>query len=506
MRPKLLFILTMLVLLAANCAGKGADINGAISSSASIRLLPTSPVQSSKMDEFVGQLDTMLPDLLRLYRVPGAALALVQDGEVVWTQGYGLADEERGTPITGETLFQVASISKSVTAWGVMRLVDENKIDLDAPVERYLMRWHLPQSEFDPGGVTPRRLLGHTAGIASWDYQGTRVDEMSPTLVELLSGAASDDAVRVDHQPGERENYSNGGYLLLQLLIEDVTGESFGEYMQRQVLTPLGMEHSTYQWSPEMLSSMAIGYEVSGRPMEYRHYPEAAGGLNSTAVDIAKWMAAGMAGPNSLSAGQGVLQPRTIAEMYTPVLVTKSSGNGLGYGIETLSNGLRMASHSGEFPGWRGQFTSLPDQGKGIVVLTNSNAGSRYVISDTICTWIEWAAGEVPKACQTYQALYVAIPVIAGLAGLGVVGSIWRTAAQISSGRRKPAWPPKSERQRRDILLSIIALAAWWLLVVPRLGLQLPPTFVWITLVYTIWCLAVIAKGLTTTTYCFDPE
>ena len=162
-------------------------------------------VQPDTLDEFAEQLDTMLPELLQEYRVPGAAVALVHNGEVAWVQGYGLANEDTGTPVTAETVFQVASISKSVTAWGVMRLVEEGRIDLDAPVEQYLTSWHLPPSEFDHGGVTVRRLLSHTAGLAPWDYPGTPVGETPPTLVELLSGMGSDEPVYVYRQPGERE-------------------------------------------------------------------------------------------------------------------------------------------------------------------------------------------------------------------------------------------------------------------------------------------------------------
>ncbi|MCK4471523.1 MAG: beta-lactamase family protein [Anaerolineae bacterium] len=453
-------------------------------------------VQPGTLDEFTEQLDTMLPGLLQEYRVPGAAVALVHNGEVAWVQGYGLANEDTGTPVTAETVFQVASISKSVTAWGVMRLVEEGRIDLDAPVEQYLTSWHLPPSEFDHGGVTVRRLLSHTAGLAPWDYPGTPVGETPPTLVELLSGMGSDEPVYVYRQPGEREKYSNGGYTLLQLLIKDVTGEPFAEYMQREVLTPLGMQHCAYQWLPELHPSTATGYEVSGQPVEHRSYPEAAGGLYSTATDIATWLAAGMSSPNEEPAGRKVLQPQTVALMYTPVLVTEKNGNGLGYVIETLPNGIRMVLHSGDVLGWRGQYIALPDQRSGVVVLTNSNAG-RYVIADAICNWIGWTAGDVPKVCQIYQTVYVAIPIVAGIVGLGVVMSIWRLVTQIRSNQRKLVWPPKSDGQRRDIIFSLVAIVVWWLFVAPQLGLLLPPSFNWVTLAYTLWCLVTATKGLT---------
>lgn len=451
---------------------------------------------SYSLDDFIEQLDTMLPELVQKYRVPGVAVALVHNADVVWTQGYGLANEDAGTPVTAETVFQVASISKSISAWGVMQLVENGKIDLDAPVEQYLASWRIPPSEFDTRGVTVRRLLSHSAGIASWNFPGTPIEETPPTLVELLSGTDTNDAVHLNRQPGERGIYTNAGYLILQLLVEEVTGQSFADYIRGAVLDPLGMQHSAYRWLPELQPTLAIGYQISGKPTELRSYPEAAGGLYTTAADLATWLAAGMSGPQGESAGRNVLQPQTVVLMVTPVPVSQSNNNGLGYVIENLPSGMRMVLHSGEVLGWRGQYNALPDQGDGIVVLTNSDAGGRYVIADTVCSWIGWAAGEVPNVCRTYQAIYLAIPMIAGIVGLAALVSIWRLSSQMRFNQRKLVWPPKADRQRRDILFPAVALAVWWLWVVPRVGLLLPPTFLWISLAFTLWCVASAARGL----------
>jgi len=189
-----------------------------------------------------------------------------------------------------------------------------------------------------------------------------------------------------------------------------------------------------------------------------------------------------------------------MALMYTPVLMTQGDGNGLGYVIEILPNDTRMVLHSGDILGWRGQYTAFPDQGAGIVVLTNSNAGGRYVIADTICSWVEWTAGAAPRACQIYQIVYVVIPVIAGIGGFAVLVSVLRLVTQVRSGRRKLVWSPQTDSQRRSIVFSLMAIAGWWLLVAPRIGLLLPPTFIWVTLAYTLWCLAVAMKGLTIVT------
>jgi CubicO group peptidase (beta-lactamase class C family) len=117
-----------------------------------------------------------------------------------------------------------------------MRLVEEGKIDLDAPVDNYLTRWQSPPSSHIHDEVTVRGLLSHTAGLAPWNYPGVPVDTVYPSLVDLLSAAASGKGVEVTRQPGLKATYTNGGYLILQLLVEDITGETFPEYMQRQVL------------------------------------------------------------------------------------------------------------------------------------------------------------------------------------------------------------------------------------------------------------------------------
>jgi len=378
-----------------------------------------------------------------------------------------------------------------------MRLVEAGAIDLDLPVAHYLKTWRLPQSEFDQQGVTVRRLLSHSAGLAPWGYQGARIEEMAPSTVDLVSGATSAGPVRLVREPGERDVYSNGGYTLLQLLVEDVTGEPFAETMAREVLGPLGMDRSGYQWDPAWSADLATGYQIAGRPVDHRSYPAAAGGLYATVIDVATWLAAGMPGPDGEPAGREVLAPETVALMQTPLGDASPSVHGLGYGIESLPDGTRMVSHSGDFPGWRGQYLALPDRRAGIVVLTNSSGGGRYVVADTICRWVEWSAGARPDACRIYQVVYLAMPVLASLGGLAVLASAWRLGTQIRSNRRRVAWRPMTDRQRRDVVFAMIATAGWWLVVIPRIGLLLPRTFSWVSLAFTLWCVLAAVRGLT---------
>src|ERR1700730_7106643 len=152
MRISLLWFLFLLAMFpATSTKGQTAQSPGQLGS--------TATAKSKDTHSFTSTVDAVTPSLLREYAVPGAAVALIQKGRVVWMHGYGFADAASAAPITPETVFNVGSISKSPTAWAVMRLVDSGKVDLDRPVDFYLKRWHLPASGFDNAQVTVRRVL-----------------------------------------------------------------------------------------------------------------------------------------------------------------------------------------------------------------------------------------------------------------------------------------------------------------------------------------------------------
>jgi CubicO group peptidase (beta-lactamase class C family) len=279
------------------------------------------------LQSFTKQLDRHQANWLAAADVRGAAVALVRNGDVAWSTGYGHADAERGLPVTADTVFHTASISKAVTAWGVMRLVEQGQLDLDVPIETYLSRWHFPASTYDSDGVTVRRLLSHTAGLSEQDYSPLPPTGSLPSLEESLAGESGGvnarsrpDDVRITMEPGRQFSYSNGGFTVLQLAIEEITGEDFSAYMQREVLNPLGMSRSTFQWRDNMRDMTAIGYDDDGQPMPNSLFTEqAAGGLYSTATDLARFMAAGMPGPDGETPGRGVLSPQTFALMTAPI-------------------------------------------------------------------------------------------------------------------------------------------------------------------------------------------
>jgi CubicO group peptidase (beta-lactamase class C family) len=335
-------------------------------------------VSYSGQDTLIKKIDQNAPQLLEQYKVPGATIALVQDGEVVWSAGYGLADKAQGIPVTVDTVFQVASISKAVTSWGVMKLVENGQLDLNARVEQYLTRWHLPPSNYDPSGATVRRLLSHSAGLSVHGYPGLPPDVQLPSLEESLSGNnGGAGEVRITMEPGAQFSYSGGGVTLLQLIIEEVTGETFSAYMQREVLDPLGMSHSSFEWRADLRPATAVGYSETGEPLpNYLFTEQAAAGLYTTAPDLARFVAAEMTGPKGELAGRGVLAPETLTLMFKPVIQSQ----GLGQGVSRLPDGSKSIQHWGGNAGWRGIIRAYPKWGVGVVVLTNSDNGENLIV------------------------------------------------------------------------------------------------------------------------------
>jgi CubicO group peptidase (beta-lactamase class C family) len=173
-------------------------------------------------EAFIEAADKSVPGALWDYSVPGLAAALIRDGAVVWMKGYGFADVASAKPITPDTAFNIGSLSKTATAWGVMRLVERGKVKLDQPVDAYLKGWHLPPTQFDTKQVTILRVLSHTAGISNHGYHGWDPTSPLPPIVDSLSGKTGTGEVRVVSPPGTGFAYSGADYAIMQLLIESV--------------------------------------------------------------------------------------------------------------------------------------------------------------------------------------------------------------------------------------------------------------------------------------------
>lgn len=367
--------------------------------------------EKTQKQPFLATVDKDAPESLKEFAVPGVAVAFIQKGEIAWTRGYGFANEATAKPITPDTVFNVGSLSKMATAWGVMRLVEQGKVDLDRPVDSYLKRWHLPPSSFDNNQVTVRRVLSHTSGISNHNFHGWDPQSPLPPIEDTLSGKTGTGEVRVVSAPGSGFHYSGANYAILQLLIEDVTGQSFQEYMTANVFQPLHMSHTQYGLPDQFQRVMATPYDALGNAVPILRYNEfSAAGLTTTVTDLAKLAVAGLAGSAGQHPGRGVLKEQTVRLMQTAAPASRwadrdpygpSPQYGLGYTVRPAQLlGQVGVGHGGSNLGWESLVQIVPATGDGIVIMTNSSNGPA-VIASLLCSWREWAAQSNAVECPT---------------------------------------------------------------------------------------------------------
>ena len=328
-----------------------------------------------------------LLERMRFYHVPGVSIAVVDGDRVVWAKGFGVKAFGGSQPVDTSTLFLAGSISKPVFATGVLKLVDEGKLDLDKEVNGYLRSWHLPESAFTHDQkVTLRRLLSHRAGLTVWGFPGYELGSAVPTVQQVLNGEkpANTPAVRNDTIPGARWRYSGGGITIAQLVATEVTGESFPELMRRLVLRPATMVHSTYENPPPSPYAQFVssGHEKRDTvvPGGYHVYPEmAAAGLWTTASDLGRWGVSIMRAYNGATGGP--LSPTMVKQMLTPQVEVPPSFSGpakshwgLGVELQGAGDSLRF-SHGGRDEGFVADLVMWPARRRGIVIMTNGVSG-----------------------------------------------------------------------------------------------------------------------------------
>jgi CubicO group peptidase (beta-lactamase class C family) len=336
------------------------------------RLLPPVIVRGEKTNT-----KTLLARMAELH-VPGVSVAVIRDGKIAWAHGFGVT-RIGGPPVTADTIFQAASISKPVTAFGVMRLVQGKKLDLDVDVNQYLKSWKVPVNDYtQQRAVTLRELLTHSAGVTVHGFAGYDAGAPLPTLTQVLDGAppANNPPIRVDIPVGKTFRYSGGGYEIAQEVITDVTGMGFSDFMEQFVLSPLKMTHSTYQQplDARLLPKAATPYRADGTPVKNgpHVYPEqAAAGLWTTPSDLARF-AIGV--QDAWSAKSNSVLSLTAAHlMLRPEIQTQAIGLGIGGTAPNV-----YFTHGGANEGYRCELLAY-EAGVGIVVMTNGDRGGELV-------------------------------------------------------------------------------------------------------------------------------
>jgi len=333
--------------------------------------------------------------------IPGMVWGIVRDGKLVHVKGAGIQETEARRPVTPETLFRIASMSKAFTALSILKLRDEGKLSLDAPAETYvpeLKAWRYPTS--DAPKIRVRDLLNHTAGFVTDDPWG---DRQTP-LPEAEFSKLLADGVPFTRTPGLAMEYSNLGYALLGRIVSNVSGQPYADYIRGLLMTPLGMASTTYDVLASPANRRALGYRWEDdawklEPTMAHGAFGAMGGVETSATDYAKWVAFLLsAWPARDGADNGPVRRSTVRELAQGSNFPASRARG----GATAATGCRLASayamgfiaaqdcelgltlsHGGGYPGYGSHVLLLPDYGVGIFAFANRTyAGPRPPVWD----------------------------------------------------------------------------------------------------------------------------
>lgn len=345
-----------------------------------------------------------LEDRMAFYGVPGISIAVIDEGEIIWAEGFGRINSAGDRPVTDSTLFQAASISKPVTATVALQMVNEDLLDLDTDINEYLHSWKLLWNEQNPDNpVTLRHILSHTGGLNVHGFPGYPEDASLPELTDILDGRglANTQNVKVQFPPGSTIQYSGGGYTIMQQMLMDITDSAFPDIMDDYLLSPVGMKNSSFdQQFPEIRGNATA--HINGKPVAgvYHRYPEkAAAGLWTTPTDLANWVLTIQNSSNKNS--DSPVDSVVVADMMTRQI----AGFGLGPQIEGNDQSLRFR-HAGSNHGYQADMIGYLHDGKGVVVMTNSDTSSHLIreVIHRIADYYNWR--DYPELHQTgYQAL-----------------------------------------------------------------------------------------------------
>src|SRR5439155_14647540 len=319
--------------------------------------------KTSSPDLAIVQLEKDIPDLMSQANVPGLSIAVLRNGRTAWLRKFGVKNTKTKAPVTDDTVFEAASLSKPVFAYAVLKLVDQGKLGLDIPLSTYLPK---PYIEGDDrlAEITARIVLSHRTGFRNWRGDG------NPLTIYFT--------------PGERFSYSGEGFIYLQRVVEQIEGKSLNNIMTQLVFTPLGMASSSYVWRADFDERTATGHDDDAMPQDLWKPKDAgaASTLNTTAHDYALFVAAILQGAG--------LKPATFHEMETPQIavdpdctnctdrtpkqLSKNIFWGLGWGIVRNSKSETLW-HWGDNGAFKCFVVADPAHQSGMVMFTNSQNG-----------------------------------------------------------------------------------------------------------------------------------
>jgi len=344
---------------------------------AAVFVAPVAWAQPPSDSEFALKVDAVVAKVLAEPGAAGLSIAVARADKVILAKGYGMADLELSVPVSTDSIFRIGSVTKQFTSAAVMRLVEEGKVSLDAPVQTYV-----PDFPVKEWPVTVRHLLTHTSGI--WSYTDdtkfmTRDSSLELTPAELIATFADRP---LEFEPGTKFNYSNSAYYLLGAVVEGASGKPYARYVQEELFGRLGLAHTRYESNADIIPGRAQGYTLKDGKLANdkaigADVPGAAGSLLSTATDLVRWEIA-------LSAGMAV-NPESYAQMTTGAVLANGEETHYGFGLAIKDwEGRRRISHGGGIFGFTSMLLTLPDDGLTVAVLSNSDAIGPGKLADTV--------------------------------------------------------------------------------------------------------------------------
>jgi CubicO group peptidase (beta-lactamase class C family) len=388
---------------------------------------PTAAPDFAAIDAFVeAEMDAQ--------RIPGLALGIVEGDRIVHMRGFGHADSS-GRAVSAQTPFVIGSLSKSVTALAIMQLVEAQKVDLDAPVQRYIP-WFRVADEEASAQITVRHLLNQTSGLStktgrSFQGSGDTSDDALERAVRKLSTVDLTEPVGAAHQ------YSTINYAVLGLIVQTVSGESYERYVQEHIFRPLKMRHSFTSEPEAERQGLAAGHHYwFGRPtvaaLPYNRGLLPAGYLISSAEDMTHYLIAQLNGGQY--GGAAVLSPSGTADLQRPAVSTAESDTsyGMGWFVGPV-NGIPAVFHQGETFNYHANIVLIPGSDRGVVVLMNAENSLDLFIRGRMGTVAEGVSslleGQQPPSPPSNTGIFVAYAALLGLIVLQVAGMIRSSAA-----------------------------------------------------------------------------
>jgi CubicO group peptidase (beta-lactamase class C family) len=355
------------------------------------------------------EMTARLREILNRHPAVGLAVGVIRNGRLEFFHAHGLADVASNTPITEDTIFRIASITKTFTAIAVMQLWEQGLVDLDAPANDYLRAYKLVPAAAGWRPATTRHLLTHTGGLPEtvhpWDAllpdwgESVRVGRRPPSLAHFYGGR-----LRVGAQPGTRFVYGNHGPATLGQLVEDVSGQPLDRYFREHIFEPLGMTDTDLLRSEHVKSRLATGYEFrAGGPKavaEREMITAGAASIYSSPRDMARYLAALLGG--GANEHGSVLRPATLATMYEPHYQPDPRVPGLGLAFFRADlGGHRAVEHQGTLPGFHSQLFLAPDDGVGVMAFTNGSVNPDFWLPAECAGLLAQLLGVVDDAIRT---------------------------------------------------------------------------------------------------------